>query len=70
MEVGRRGKLTGRGQEGYFRQVVWTRRENERDGQGENHVRDITQVRQDLGTDGNDLGITKKNQEEWTIGPE
>lgn len=27
------------GQEGYFRQVVWTRRENDRDGQGESQVR-------------------------------
>lgn len=34
------GKLTERGQEGYFRQVVWTRRENERDGRGEDQVRD------------------------------
>lgn len=60
---GRRGKVTERCQEGYFRQVVWTGRENERDGQGKKKMRDHTGKGRNW-KHGKNLGITKKDREE------
>lgn len=51
MEVRRRGKLTWRGQEGYLRQVVLTRRENEREGQVKTRW-EMTQVKAKAGNRG------------------